>query len=145
MTDKMSSAEPITAPLFTGSDIIYTYTLDQALEDGVMVDANEGDLAEVTRQHTKLKVYMTRALFNLIERAVNNKRWCNDWKGVWHDILWMSKGARRVVAERSRPALFKVIITGTGRKRLYILKVQLAWATPESTEPHWVYMTEDED
>ena len=133
-------------PLFTQEDIIYEYTLAQALEDGEIVDANIGDLAEVTLQHFKTtKVYMTRALFLLIEKAVKNKRWCNDWKGVWHDILWMSKGARRVVAERSRPALFKVIITGTGRKRLYVLKVELGFATPESTEPHLVYMMEDED
>ncbi len=132
--------------LFAGADIISSYTLEDALEDGVMVDANEGEFAEVTQQHSpNTKVYMTRALFNLIERAVSNKRWCNDWKGVWHDILWMSRGARKVAVERDRPALFKVIITGTGRKRLYILKVQLAWATPESTEPHWVYMMEDED
>jgi hypothetical protein len=132
--------------LFDDADIICAYTLDQALEDGVMVDANEGEFAEVTRQHLgDIKAYMSRALFNLIEKAVKNKRWCNDWKGVWHDILWMSRGARRVVAERDRPALFKVIITGTGRKRLYVLKVQLAWATPESAEPHWVYMMEDED
>ncbi len=132
--------------LFAGADIIFEYTLDQALEDGVLVSANEGDLAEVTRQHLgDTKAYMTRALFDLIEKAVSNKRWCNDWKGVWHDILWMSRGVRKVVVQRNRPTLFKVIITGTGRKRLHTLKVELGFATPKSKEPHWVYMMEDED
>jgi hypothetical protein len=126
-------------------DIIFEYTLDQALEDGVLVDANDGDLAEVTRQHTQLKVYMTRALFDLIEKAVKNKRWCNDWKGVWHDILWMSHGARQMALKDNRPYFFQLIITGTGRKKLYTLKVELGFATPESQEPHWVYMMEDED
>ena len=134
----------MTDDLFTQADIISTYTLAQALEDGVLVDANEGDLAEVTQQHTKLKVYMTRALFDLIEKAVNNKRQCNDWKGVWHDILWMSQGARRHL-QIGKPGYFKVIITGTGRKRLFTLKVQAGFAMPESTEPHLVYMMEDED
>ena len=131
-------------PLFAQGDIIFEYTLDQALEDGVLVDANTGDLAEVTQQHTRLKVYMTRALFDLIEKAVNNKRQCNDWKGVWHDILWMSQGARRHL-QIGRPAFFQLIITGTGRKKLYTLQVALGFATPESKEPHLVYMMEDED
>lgn len=34
-------------------DVIYAYTRKQALEDGEQVDANVGDLAEVTRQHYK--------------------------------------------------------------------------------------------
>jgi hypothetical protein len=127
------------------ADIIFEYTLEQALEDGVLVDANEGEMAEVTRQHAKFKVYMTRALFDLIERAVKNKRQCNDWKGVWHDILWMSQGARRAALQDGRPYLFKVIITGTGRKRLHTLRVELGFASPESKEPHWVYMMDDED
>ena len=131
--------------LFTKDDIIFEYTLAQALEDGVLVDANIGDFAEVTLQHFKTtKVYMTRALFDLIEKAVANKRWCNDWKGVWHDILWMSQGARRHL-QIGRPAFFQLIITGTGRKKLYTLQVALGFATPESKEPHLVYMMEDED
>ncbi len=138
--------EQMTDGLFEGADIIFEYTLDQALEDGVLVSANEGDLAEVTQQHLgNVKAYMTRALFDLIEKAVSNRRWCNDWKGVWHDILWMSRGVRQVALQRNRPALFKVIITGTGRQRLYTLKVELGFATSESTEPHWVYMLGDED
>jgi hypothetical protein len=131
--------------LFSDADIISEYTLEDALEDGVLVTANEGDLAEVTQQHTKFKVYMTNALFNLIERAVNNKRWCNDWKGVWHDILWMSHGARQAALATGAPYLFRVIITGTGRKRLHTLKVERGFATPTSEEPHLVYMMEDED
>ncbi len=131
-------------PLFAPDDIIFEYTLDQALEDGVLVDANEGELAEVTRQHTKLKVYMTRALFDLIEKAVKNKRQCNDWKGVWHDVLWMSQAAVRRLSPDS-PGLFQVIITGAGRKKLYTLKVAWGFAAPESAEPHLVYMMEDED
>ncbi len=130
--------------LFEGADIISTYTLEDALEDGVLVDANEGEFAEVTRQHFRVKCYMTRALFDLIEKAVKNKRQCNDWKGIWHDILWMSQAAVRRLSPDS-PGFFQVIITGAGRKKLYTLKVAWGFAAPESETPHLVYMMEDED
>ncbi len=97
------------------ADVIDTYTRAQAIEDGVLVDGTIGDLAEVTRQHYKYPVAMTAAVFALMEQAVNHPKWCNDYNGVWHDILWMS---RKNITRRFDPTthLFKVIITGTGRK-----------------------------
>ena len=91
-------------------EVISTYTRTQAIEYGVLVDANIGDLAEVTRQHFKYPVAMTSAVFGLMEKAVNNPQWCNDYRGVWHDILHMSKVA---IIRRIDPTqhLFRVIIT----------------------------------
>jgi len=69
--------------------------------------------AEVSKQHYKFPIYMTRGVYNLIEKAVKNERWANDWKGVWHDILWMSKVMKRNIDERT--VEFQVIIHGAGR------------------------------
>lgn len=106
---------------------IHVYTREQAVEDGVLVDAHLGDLADVTRQHVGGNpCYISAGLWALIEQAVAHPRWCNDYRGVWHDILWMSTGARRYVARQGGGrAGFEVIITGTGRRRLHMLSV--AW------------------
>jgi len=62
--------------------IFHSYTRKEALEDGFQVDANIGDFAEVSRQHYKYPVFMTKAVFDLMERAVENPRWRDDFKGV---------------------------------------------------------------
>jgi hypothetical protein len=100
---------------------IHVYTRAQAIADGVLVDATIGDLAEVSRQHfPRRHVAMTAGLFALIEKAVENKKYCNDYRGVWHDILHMSQVYAKKVAPDTR--LFQVIITGTGRRRIHVLK-----------------------
>jgi hypothetical protein len=122
---------------------IYVYTRAQAIADGVLTDATVGDLAEVTTQHFgKRHVAMTAAVFDLIRTAVEIEKYCNDWRGVWHDVCWMSKcygfGRR---AEETR--LFRVIITGTGRKRYHVLKA-VAHAG-DNGEPCVTYMLPNED
>ncbi len=117
---------------------ISVYTAEDAVADGVLVDAQQGEFAEVTRQHHgDTPVYMTRHLFCLIERAVEHPRACNDWKGVWHDVCFMSsfvlQGAN--AGDRRR---FRVIITGCGRKRNHILVA--VWNGQSVT-----YMFNDED
>lgn len=102
---------------FADAEIISSYSRDQAIADGVLISANIGDLAEVTEQHLPgVSVVMTTGVFSLIKKAVDHPRWLNDWRGVWHDVLWM---ARRHNAE----GLFLVIITGTGRKRNHVLRI----------------------
>ena len=103
-------------------DVIYVYSRKNALEDGIQVDANTGDLAEVTRQHYKVPVYMTKSVWDLIEKAVENPNWANDLKGVWHDILWMSKFSMNRNASYN---YFTVIITGTGRVRNHKMKIEI--------------------
>lgn len=104
-------------------EVIHTYSRAQAIEDGVLIDANFGDLAEVSRQHFKYPIAMTSAVFGIIEDAVNDPRWANDWKGVWHDICWMSHKAVIQRSEDSSTVLFKVVIRGAGRKELYTFKM----------------------
>jgi hypothetical protein len=105
--------------LFSDDDIIDVYSRKDALEDGFQVDANKEPFAEVSRQHYKFPIYMTRSVYDLIERAVQNERWANDWKGVWHDILWMSRVMKRHIDEST--VVFQVIIRGAGRKSKYTM------------------------
>ncbi|MGD8405313.1 MAG: hypothetical protein PVJ21_16755 [Anaerolineales bacterium] len=109
--------------IFSNDDIIHTYSRKEALEDGFQVDANIGEFAEVTKQHHKFPVYMTRGVYELIERAVKNERWANDWKGVWHDILWMNRVMKRYIDEST--VEFQVIIRGAGRKQKYTMIAQV--------------------
>lgn len=123
-----------------GCEVISRYTRRQAIEDGVLVDGSIGDLAEVSRQHYKHPIAMTAAVWALIDRAVKNRKHCNDYKGVWHDILWMSRLAP-AVDYPSR--LFSVIITGVGRKRRHTLKIHCG--PGDEGEPVLTVMLPEED
>ena len=97
---------------FDGAEIISTYSRADAIDDGVLVDANRGDLDEVSRRHFKYPIAMTAAVFELMRKAVEHPHYLNDYKGVWHDICHMSKYG---IVKRFDPTchLFKVVITGT--------------------------------
>lgn len=119
-------------------EAISTYTRQQAIEDGVLFEASysENDTAEVCAQHfPNHSVCFTAALFSLITTAVENKSHHNDYKGVTHDILWMSRFARWDSNGPIRTKYFKVIITGAGRVRNHILKMvlELSSGRPEIT------------
>ncbi len=101
---------------------ISVYTREQAIDDGVLIDGTIGDLAEVSRQHFKYPIAMTAEVFEIIERAVNNPKYGNDYKGVWHDILYMSIHSPTEDLGLSGH-LFQVIIKGAGRKQCHTLKI----------------------
>lgn len=107
-------------------DVIHSYSRAQAIEDGVLVDlsgaeAIRGDVADVCRQHYKFPVACTATAFDIIDAAVKNKRCCNDYAGIVHDMLWMSKVAKRQINEST--IIFPVIIRGAGRRRHYDFKL----------------------
>lgn len=104
---------------------ISVYTREQAIEAGVLVDARAGELADVTRQHfgPDMPVVMTAGVFQLIKRAVEHPRWHNDWNGVWHDILSISRLTMRRSMQAGDRRRFIVVITGTGRVRNHELHV----------------------
>ena len=121
---------------------IHTYTREQAIEDGLLIDAQVGDLADVTRQHFgDTPVAMTAALFALIQKAVSNPKYWNDFRGVWHDICFMRRFRPQVVTTaETRTRWFKVIITGTGRKRYHTLKM-----VEDRTSGEITFMLQGED
>jgi uncharacterized protein DUF6573 len=102
-----SLAPPLEMPL------ISTYTRQQAIEDGVLVDANDGELAEVTRQHFRVHVAMTAAVFAILEHALKSRRHSNDLRGVWHDVCWSLRiTISRQPEDSSMPELLFRVIAG---------------------------------
>lgn len=86
------------------------------------------------------------ALVALITRAVENPKYGNDYRGVWHDILRMNRMTGRfITAPGTMPSirLFRVIITGAGRRRYHTLK--LVRHEDEFGSTCATYMLPDED
>lgn len=102
---------------------IYTYTRAQAIEDGMLIDFTDpaSDTGEVCREHYKFPVAATSAVFEIMRKAVENPRYCNDYKGVLHDMLWMSRCNKRQIDAST--VLFQVIIQGAGRQKIYTFKL----------------------
>lgn len=108
--------------------------------DGRLVDARIAHLEEVSRQHFKIPVTLTDALYDLIRRAAANQRWLNDEKGIWHDILGMAVMAGRDASPTERR--FTVIIRGAGAKRYWPMKLLLR--QDNVGEPYMVVALADE-
>lgn len=120
-------------------EVISVYTREQALADGVLVDLAVV-APDVCAQHFKYPVAATTEVWSIIKRAVENKRHCNDYKGVIHDILWMARNGRTVDATTR---LFTVIITGAGRTRNFTFKI--VCGPGDSGEPVLTIMLPNED
>ena len=125
---------------------ISTYTRAQAIEDGALVNlmgffSTHDDVASVCRQHYKFPIACTAAVFDIMQKAVENPRYCNDYAGIVHDMLWMSKIMKRQIDEST--VMFRVIIAGAGQQRNYDFK--LAVGPGDQGEPVITIMMPDED
>lgn len=116
---------PSAATFFDNAPIIHCYTREDGLADGSIVDAKKGETRYMTQQHFgRTPVYWTAALRALVQRAVDDHRHCNDWDGVSHDIYWLAKVfAIKLGLKAGRHRTYRVIITGTGRRRNHTLAV----------------------
>ena len=72
-------------------DVIHSYTRKQAIEDGFLVDLMQNELGEVCRQHYKHPIVCTLPVFEIMQKAVDNEKYCNDYAGILHDMLYMSR------------------------------------------------------
>lgn len=124
--------------LFDDAEYISVYTRKQAIADGFLVDVSDMD---IRKEHFKYPVAFTNTAWAIIDKAVKNKKWCNDLNGVLHDIFWMSKTYYRKLDSTTR--IFKVIITGAGRKRNYDFKV--ICGPGDTPEPVFTFMLPNED
>jgi len=116
--------------IWDGAKVIYEYTAEQGVADGLLYDARkldgddrQGEAGQIFREQFKGQpVYLTAALYRLIERSVANRGTCNDWPGVCWDIVWMARGGvikaqRKATVTGTGSGNFSLIITGCGRKR----------------------------
>lgn len=122
-------------------DVISIYTRAQAIEDGFLVDLMQNDLGDVSRQHYKFPIACTISVFEVMRKAVENQRYCNDYAGILHDMLWMSKVMKRQVDEST--VIFRVIIQGAGRSKYHDFK--LVVGPGDNTEPVITIMLPGED
>ena len=127
---------------FADEQVIFVYSRKDALRDGIQVNANIGDFSEVTRQHYKIPVYMTGGVFDLIDTAVKNPRYANDFKGVWHDILTMSRVGMR---KADSVHYFRVIIRGAGRVQYHAMKIECQAMDFDDPQPALTISLEGED
>ena len=91
--------------------VIYAYTASNALDDGLYVDGQDPELglADVSRQHYAVPLYLTQGLADYIRHAVEH---CGrDWPGVWHDILTISRNRYKAPDPMVRE--FTVLIADT--------------------------------
>ena len=100
---------------------IHIYSRADAIEDGALWDMSASDFADVCRQHYKYPIACTSAVFEIMRKAVENKRHCNDFAGIIHDILHMSRVYKRTISDTT--VMFRVIIKGAGRKSIYDFKM----------------------
>ena len=128
-------------------EVIFSYTRAQAIADGVLVDLS-AVAPDVCRQHFKYPIACTASVWAIIEKAIAPRRQAggemhhmNDLNGVVHDMLWMSKAYSRELDPTTR--LFKVIITGAGKKRNFTFKI--VCGPGDDAEPVLTIMLPEED
>lgn len=92
-----------------------------AIADGSLLDASQGDLADVSREHfPNHHLALTCAVVSLFERSVETREG-SELAGIWHDVLWMS----RVCPVQQLPSghTFKVGIRTACALRWHELKI----------------------
>ena len=122
-------------------DTVYSYSRADALSDGVLVDLNK--YISVKESPFKFPMACTDTVYNIIERAVENKEYSNDYEGVVWDIMFMAiHGKVQTINEST--ILFEVLITGTDQPDdLYTFKCQCH--AGDNLEPVLTIMLPTED
>lgn len=73
------------------SDIIYTYTRKEAIEDGIQFLAT-GALDNIVKRYYKSPMYITDHVHNFIENQVGRlKKLGADYAGILNDILFFAR------------------------------------------------------
>ncbi len=129
--------------MFKNAEIIYTYTRKQAIEDGMQVKL-ENENAKLSKEAGyKHPVFITSGVLGLIETAVDNKKYCNDFTGVLWDILYMSRAVGKPVNDRM--VKFDVIITGTGRQKTHTMYIECGAMDIDDPAPVLTIMLPEEN
>lgn len=120
---------------------IHAYSREQAIDDGFLVDLMQDEMTSVCKQHYKFPIACTIAVFEVMQKAVENPRYCNSYAGILHDMLWMSRCMGRKLNEST--VIFRVIIQGAGRSKYHDFK--LVVGPGDAGEPVITLMMPNED
>jgi len=125
--------------IFADAEIIHTYSRRQAIEDGVLVDLNQGELAEVvSNAGLKFPIAVTQKVwgecFALTPAA---KRMCNDVKGRAWDVLQMFTQAVRSVRNEKpgRTTIFFQVYVVIKRIRPTLVALKAVVGPGDNGEP----------
>ena len=130
--------------LLEQTDVIYSYTRKQAIEDGDQMLLSDDDAATARESGFRYPVYLTGSVVNLMIRAVENKRCHNDWNGVLWDVLFMASLAVRRAGDNDT-AYFKVVITGAGRTRNHQMLIKVGAVDIDDPAPCFTIMFPEDD
>lgn len=85
----------LTCGFWEGAEVIYAYTRQQAIEDGVLVDLMQPEFVELVHNAGfRFSVAMTAEAFHdYVELTPMATEMCNDLKGRLWDVLWMLRVA----------------------------------------------------
>jgi hypothetical protein len=118
---------------WANAPVIYAYTREQAIEDGVLID-----VTETARQLFKIPVAVTSALWALIEKPTKYQ----DTMGRLWDVLWMAHMAAKGLSDNQDTLYYKLSLTD-GRKKIQTLKMVCDGG--DDGEPVLTIMLSDED
>ena len=124
-------------------EVIYSYTRKQAIEDGIQVKLEDENAQLAKEAGYKYPVFLTSGVLGLIEKAVDNKKYCNDFTGVLWDILYMSRAFGKPVNDRMTK--FEVIISGTGKQRTHTMYIECGAMDFDDPEPVLTIMLPEEN
>ena len=96
-------------------ETIYSYSRNQAIEDGVLVDLSHVDSI---RQHWKHPFACTSAVWSIIEEALDHAG--QDLAGICHDISTMAKLAVQDAREAQQISFTVIITLRTHALKLHI-------------------------
>jgi hypothetical protein len=111
--------------LWEGAEVIYAYTRQQAINDGVLVDLMQPELVELVQNAgIKYPVTMTAEAFHdYVELTPKAQEAGNDLKGRLWDVLWMLRVAIQKQRSHSPEIMFQFYcVTDRIKPRLCTLK-----------------------
>ena len=124
-------------PLFTEEDVIFTYTREQAIEDGVLVDVSE----TAREAGFNWPVALTSNVWALVEDIPPRLQGIADVDGRLWDVLWMA----RCAALRGGTETLYDLILPHGRKKHAVLKMVSGPHGPHDPRPCITIMLPHED
>jgi hypothetical protein len=122
--------------MFENAEVISTYSRKQAIEDGVLVDVS----CLAKEAGFKYPVAITNSVEGLIQQAISNPKYGNDYNGVLWDILWV---LRLNIRKSSNVINFSLVITGVGGSNYHQFKA--VCGPGDNLEPVITIMLPEED
>jgi hypothetical protein len=120
------------------AEVISTYTREQAIEDGVLVDVSE----MACEASFKVPVAITRAVWEDINDIPPSRKGVEDWRGRLWDLLWLGAAAAKG-SRAGQPEMLYRLVMSVGRKKLYTAKLHIG--PGDEGEPVITLMRPEED